>query len=111
MKHFDCDPGAASTTVAECAEDRFRHDLPAGRHYERYRTMCDIDRTKRRSMSVCLEPPGVPGKWTDAATAEHGDLLDLSRPHVGGGSLRPTLKEALTFLGVRPAAHPQTSDL
>ena len=28
-----------------------------------------------------LAPPGIPGKWTDAATNEHGDLLDLIRLH------------------------------
>ena len=45
-----------------------------------------------------LAPPGIPGKWTDAATNEHGDLLDLIRLHTGGASLRHAMEEALAFL-------------
>ena len=35
---------------------------------------------------------------TDAATNEHGDLLDLIRLHTGGASLRHAMEEALAFL-------------
>ena len=45
-----------------------------------------------------LSPPGVPGKYTDAATGEHGDLLDLIRIATGAASLRETLAEAHRFL-------------
>ena len=41
-----------------------------------------------------LAPPGIPGKWTDAATNEHGDLLDLIRLHTSGASLRHAMDEA-----------------
>ena len=47
-----------------------------------------------------LAPPGIPGKWTDAATNEHGDLLDLIRLHTGGASLRHAMEEALAFLSL-----------
>jgi hypothetical protein len=32
-------------------------------------------------MFLCLRasPKGLAGKWTDAATGEHGDLLDVIR--------------------------------
>ena len=38
---------------------------------------------------------------TDAATNEHGDLLDLIRLHTGGSSLRHAMEEALAFLSLR----------
>ena len=38
---------------------------------------------------------------TDAATNEHGDLLDLIRLHTGGASLRHAMEEALAFLSLR----------
>ena len=37
---------------------------------------------------------------TDAATGEHGDLLDLIRLHTGGASLRHAMEEALAFLSL-----------
>ena len=51
-----------------------------------------------------LAPPGIPGKWTDAATGEHGDLLDLIRLHTGGASLRHAMEEALAFLSLPRSA-------
>ena len=38
---------------------------------------------------------------TDAATNEHGDLLDLVRLHTGGASLWHAMEEALAFLSLR----------
>ena len=40
---------------------------------------------------------------TDAATNEHGDLLDLIRLHTGGASLRHAMEEALVFLSLLPS--------
>ena len=40
---------------------------------------------------------------TDAATNEHGDLLDLIRLHTGGASLRHAMEEALAFLSLPPS--------
>ena len=45
-----------------------------------------------------LRPPGPPGRWTDAATGEHGDLLDLIGHRIGAGTLGPALDEARAFL-------------
>ena len=46
-----------------------------------------------------LAPPGIPGKWTDAAPTS-GDLLDLIHLHTGGSSLRHAMEEALAFLSL-----------
>ena len=50
-----------------------------------------------------LAPPGIRGKWTDAATNQHGDLLDLIHLHTGGASLRRAMEEALAFLSLPPS--------
>ena len=63
-----------------------------------------------RSLFVRLAPPGVPGKWTDAATGEHGDLLDLIRIASGAGSLRAALAEARAFLSLPAATAAAASD-
>ncbi|MCY4407251.1 MAG: hypothetical protein OXC15_12860, partial [Rhodospirillaceae bacterium] len=55
-----------------------------------------------RSLFVRRAPPGVPGKWTDASSGEHGDLLDLIRIATGAGSLRAALAEAHAFLASPP---------
>ena len=45
----------------------------------------------------------MPGKWTDAASGQHGDLLDLIRYRSGVPTLRAALEEARAFLAL-PAA-------
>ena len=82
------------------AEDVCRRYLPRGRRQGRYWTIGDTSGAKGRSLFVRLAPPGIPGKWTDAATNEHGDLLDLIRLHTGGASLRHAMEEALAFLSL-----------
>ena len=84
------------------AEDVCRRYLPRGRKQGRYWTVGDTSGAKGRSLFVRLAPPGIPGKWTDAATNEHGDLLDLIRLHTGGASLRHAMEEALAFLSLPP---------
>ena len=59
------------------AEEVCRRYLPHGRRQGRYWTAGDARGARGRSLFVRLAPPGVPGKWTDASTGEHGDLLDL----------------------------------
>ena len=86
------------------AEDVCRRYLPRGRKQGRYWTAGDTSGAKGRSLFVRLAPPGIPGKWTDAATNEHGDLLDLIRLHTGGASLRHAMEEARAFLALPPSA-------
>ena len=85
------------------AEDVCRRYLPRGRRQGRYWTIGDTSGAKGRSLFVRLAPPGIPGKWTDAATNQHGDLLDLIRLHTDGTSLRHAMEEALAFLSLPPS--------
>lgn len=91
----------ASALLAQRAEAVCRQYLPAGKKQGRYWCAGDARGARGRSLFVRLSPPGAPGKWTDAATGEHGDLLDLIRLATGCASLRDTLAEARRFL-----AHP-----
>jgi hypothetical protein len=45
------------------------------------------------------------GKWTDAASGDHGDLLDVIAASCGHTSFRDTLDEARLFLSL-PAVMP-----
>ena len=93
----------ASTTaslLAQRAEAVCRRYLPHGRKQGRYWCAGDVHGAQGRSLFVRLAPPGTPGKWTDAATSQHGDLLDLIRLATGAGSLREALAEARRFLAL-----------
>ncbi|MDE0052526.1 MAG: toprim domain-containing protein [Rhodospirillales bacterium] len=98
---------AVAAALGARAEEVCRRYLPHGRKHGRYWTAGDIRGARGRSLFVRLAPPGVPGKWTDAATGEHGDLLDLIRIASGAGSLRAALAEARAFLSMPavPASH------
>ena len=95
--------GAFAAALGERAEEVCERYLPLGRRSGRYWTVGDLDGSKGRSMWVRLEPPGIPGKWVDAATGDHGDLLDIIRHHVGGPSLGPALEEARSLLSIPDA--------
>ena len=101
---------AVAAALGARAEEVCRRYLPHGRKHGRYWTAGDVRGARGRSLFVRLAPPGVPGKWTDAATGEHGDLLDLIRIASGTGSLRAALAEARTFLSLPPAPLPGGSD-
>ena len=98
-----------SALLAQRAEAVCRQYLPNGKKQGRYWCAGDARGAKGRSLFVRLSPPGTPGKWTDAATGEHGDLLDLVRLATGSASLRETLAEARRFLA-QPAAAPGSTD-
>ncbi|WP_119165627.1 DUF7146 domain-containing protein [Algihabitans albus] len=84
------------------AEAVCRHYLSNGRKQGRYWIVGDVENTPGRSLYVRLVGsaygPGAAGKWTDAATGEHGDLLDLIAANQNLRSLRETLDEARRFL-------------
>ena len=86
-----------------------RHYLPHGRRRGRYWVTGDIDDTPGRSLYVRLcgpdSGPGAAGKWSDAATGEHGDLLDLigRRRHLP--RVADAIGEARAFLALpRPSS-------
>ena len=105
MSHPPNDAATLAGALGERAEAVCRRYLPAGRLQGRYWVAGDVHGAKGRSLFVRLRPPGTPGKWTDAATGEHGDLLDLLRAQLGTGALRPALDEARAFLAL-PAPAP-----
>jgi hypothetical protein len=73
--------------LAREAEAVCRHYLSNGCRVGNYWQVGDTKNAKGRSMFVRLtgDPSGKrrPGKWTDAATGEHGDLLDIIRESCG----------------------------
>ena len=94
---------AVAAALAERAEEVCRRYLPYGRRRGRYWVAGDLDGGRGRSLFVRLAPPGTRGKFTDAATGEHGDLLDIIRHRTCAPTLRAALDEARAFLA-RPAA-------
>jgi hypothetical protein len=95
--------------LAERAEAVCRHYLSNGRRAGRYWIVGDTDNTPGRSLFVRLTGPqrgaGSAGKWTDAATGEHGDLLDLIASVRKLGGMRDTIAEARAFLGLPHVNH------
>jgi hypothetical protein len=79
-----------------------RHYLSNGRRHGRYWVVGDVRNSPGRSLYVRLtgpeSGPGAAGKWTDAATGEHGDLLDLIALNRGLNAFRDVLDEARRFL-------------
>ena len=88
--------------LADNAEAVCRHYLSNGRREGRWWTVGDVYNTPGRSMMVRLKGTdrGRAGKWTDAATGEHGDLLDLIARAQGATTLADTLEEARRFLSL-----------
>lgn len=86
------------------AEAVCRAYLSAGRRVGRYWVVGDVQNGSGRSMFVRLAGPGAAGRWTDAATGEHGDLLDVIRAALGLRDFREAADEARRFLGVARVA-------
>ena len=84
------------------AEAVCRHYLSNGRRAGRYWLVGDVYNTPGRSMFVRLQDStkGSAGKWTDAATGEHGDLLDIIRERTGISRFPDLLAEARAHLGL-----------
>lgn len=97
--------------LARDAEAVCRHYLSNGRRQGRYWTVGDVRNTPGRSMFVRLSGPesgpGAAGHWTDAATDEHGDLLDLIALNRGFGSLGKAMEEARSFLALPRSPEPR----
>ncbi|MGW1424623.1 DUF7146 domain-containing protein [Bradyrhizobium manausense] len=75
------DASELARRLAREAEAVCRYYLSNGKRAGRYWVVGDVHNTPGRSMFVRLQesPKGPAGKWTDAATGEHGDLLDIIR--------------------------------
>jgi hypothetical protein len=99
--------------LARNAEAVCRHYLSNGRREGRYWHVGDVHNTPGRSLYVRLHGPehgrGAAGKWTDAQSGEHGDLLDLIALNRGLDRLRDALDEARSFLSL-PRPNPEPAD-
>src|SRR5437588_39153 len=97
--------------LAREAEAVCRHYLSNGRRVGNYWLVGDVKNTAGRSMFVRLKPKGTggrpAGKWTDAATGEHGDLLDVIRESCGLVDFHDVIEEARRFLSL-PRSEPKS---
>ena len=104
------DASELARRLARDAEAVCRHYLSNGRRQGRYWMVGDVRNTPGRSMFVRLSGPesgpGAAGHWTDAASAEHGDLLDVIRESCGFIDFRDVADEARRFLKL-PRAEPR----
>ncbi|ABF54356.1 toprim domain-containing protein [Sphingopyxis alaskensis] len=88
--------------LAENAESVCRRYLPNGHREGRYWLVGDVHNTPGRSLYVRLaaspDGRGQAGKWTDAQSGDHGDLLDIIAITRNCRTMRETLDEARHFL-------------
>ena len=98
------DASELARRLARDAEAVCRHYLSNGRRQGRYWMVGDVRNTPGRSMFVRLSGPesgsGAAGRWTDSASAEYGDLLDVIRESCGLVDFRDVAYEARRFLSV-----------
>jgi hypothetical protein len=100
--------------LARDVEAVCRHYLSNGSRQGRCWCVGDVANTPGRSLFVRLTGPpsgrGAAGKWTDAATGEYGDLLDLIAANRKLSSFTEMLEEARSFLRLprpEPSSPPQ----
>lgn len=84
------------------AEAVCRHYLSNGRRQGNYWLVGDVRNAPGRSMFVRLRDGETAraGKWSDAATGEHGDLLDVIGARLGNGDFQAVVAEARHFLSL-----------
>ena len=97
---MSCDASELRGRLAREAEAVCRHYLSNGKRAGRYWVVGDVNNSPGRSLFVRLQESakGSAGKWTDAATGEHGDLLDIIRQCRGLRHFREVAEEARRFL-------------
>lgn len=95
---------AIARDLAGQAERLCRRYLSNGRREGNYWQVGDVRNTPGRSLYVRLrdspDGTGRAGKWTDAESGEHGDLLDIIRASTLTGTLAEALAEARRFLSL-----------
>jgi hypothetical protein len=104
--------------LARNAEAVCRHYLSNGKREGHYWMVGDVRNTPGRSLFVRLKGPiagrGAAGKWTDAASGEHGDLLDIIRESCQLVDFIDVALEARRFLSLQlpecPRDTPSRSD-
>lgn len=93
-----------SADLADRAESFCRHYFPEGRRQGNYWQVGDTSGAKGQSLAIRLHAQGgrKAGSWTDFATGQYGDLIDLLQERLGSVTLQETLREARSFLGEAP---------
>ncbi len=93
-----------SADLADRAESFCRQYFPEGRKQGNYWQVGDTSGVKGQSLAIRLQAQGgrKAGSWTDYATGQYGDLIDLLRERLGSVTLTETLREARSFLGQAP---------
>ncbi|WP_157016660.1 DUF7146 domain-containing protein [Mesorhizobium xinjiangense] len=91
------------------AEAVCREYLSSGHRAGNYWLVGDVQNNPGRSLYVRLRDSakGRAGKWTDAATGEHGDLLDIIREALGLVDFKDVAEEARRFLSL---PHPEPDE-
>ncbi len=104
--------GDLARGLARNAEAVCRHYLSNGRRAGRYWLVGDVHNTPGRSMFVRLHGAEAgasgAGKWTDAASGQRGDLLDIIRETCGYTEFHEVAEEARRFLGLPRSDHQQS---
>ena len=100
------DASDLATRLGRQAEAVCRHYLSNGRRQGHHWQVGDVRNAPGRSMYVRLKdsPKGPAGKWTDAQSGEHGDLLDVIRESLGLIDFTDVVEEARRFLSL---PHPE----
>lgn len=94
------------------AEAVCQHYLALGCWQGNYGQVGDVRGAPGRSMFVRLHQTarGPAGKWSDAATGEYGDLLDVIRETLGLTDFKDVVEEACRFLSLpHPVPEPALS--
>ncbi|MCA1200179.1 toprim domain-containing protein [Sphingomonas sp. R647] len=95
---------AIARKLAGQAERLCRRYLSNGRREGNYWLVGDVRNAPGRSLYVRLrdvpDGGGRAGKWTDAQSGEHGDLLDIIRASTASGTFAEALAEARHFLSL-----------
>jgi hypothetical protein len=111
---MNSDAGDLAQRLAQNVEAVCRMYLSNGHRAGGYWLVGDAENNPGSSLFVRLKGPdsgkGAAGKWTDAATGEHGDLLDLIGKNRRLDRLPDVMAEARSFLSmphsiVQPAAY------
>ncbi len=106
------DASELATRLGREAEAVCRHYLSSGHRAGRYWLVGDVQNNPGRSLFVRLTGPesgkGAAGKWTDMATGEHGDLLDVIREALGLADFKDVAEEARRFLSL-PHPEPEST--
>ncbi|MBL0965266.1 MAG: toprim domain-containing protein [Blastomonas sp.] len=103
-------PAEIARRLGHNAEAVCRRYLSNGRREGHYWLVGNVHNEPGRSLYVRLSDQGgaraSAGKWTDAASGEHGDLLDIIAAACGHSCFADTLAEARQFLSLPGAPTP-----